>query len=84
MELKVNYLNNEYLGAMARGEKPNCTWYAKEKTYTSEQMDEDMKVCVISHVIDYVELNNVRIVNKSQVKDLIEFLKNLEPALYRK
>jgi hypothetical protein len=80
MRLEVTYLNNE---AKQETDKDVCsaTWHSKRKVYESQQMDEDMKVCTISHKVDRVILNDVQITGKYQVNDLIEFLQNLKPSL---
>ncbi len=80
MKLEVTYLNYE---AKQETNKDTCsaTWHSKRKVYECEEMDEDMKVCTISHKVDSVILNNVRIKGKYQVDDLIEFLQNLKPSL---
>jgi len=80
MKLEVTYLNNE------PKQEPNedvcsATWHSKIKFYESEDMDEDMKVCTISHKVDRVILNDIQITGKYQVDDLIEFLQNLKPSL---
>jgi hypothetical protein len=81
MELQVNYLNNEQPKQDSKSDIVAATWHSKCKTYIAEDMDADMKVCTISHKVDRVILNDIQITSKSQVEDLIDFLKNLKPSL---
>lgn len=80
MKLEVTYLNTD-----TKQEKNEAAIYVarynKRKTYESQQMDEDMKVCTVSHRVERVILNDVQITAKHQVDDMIEFLQNLKPSL---
>ena len=77
MKLEINYLNDENF------KEDQATWYSRWKKYESEQMDEDMLNCPISHKIDRVILNDTQITVRSQADDLIKFLENLKPSLQR-
>ena len=81
MEIQVNYLNNGTPKQEDNKDVVSATWHSKWKTYKAEQMDDDMKVCTISHKVDRVILNDIQITGKNQVDDLMEFLKNLKPSL---
>ncbi len=80
MRIEITILNNETLSEPLSGE---ClaTWYSRNKSYESDEMDEDMKVCTVSHVIDRCHITDVQITGKYQVDNLIEFLNNLKESL---
>jgi hypothetical protein len=80
MKLKINYLKEHQKTENEKEDviKAQCnTW----KRYESEQMDDDMKVCTVSHMVDRAILDDVQITCKKQVDDLMEFLRNLKPSL---
>jgi len=81
MKIQVNYLNREQPKQDEKSDVTCATWYSKWKTYEAEDMDDDMKVCTVSHKVDRVLLDDIQITGKNQVDDLIEFLKNLKPSL---
>jgi len=56
------------------------TWHSRRKTYESDQLDDDMKSCTVSHYVDRVTIDNAQLTTKSSVQDLIEFLTNAKES----
>ena len=78
MEIEIAILNNELFSEGTLPSQP--TWHSRIKSYKSDYMDEDMKVCTVSHYVQRVSIVEAHLNTAADIDSMIEFLTNCRPS----
>ena len=82
MKISIEILNNDFLSSKPE-DQPKCSWYSRIREYFSDFMDEDIKVCTVSHYVNCVKIDDCAIKTQAEVDAMIEFLTNCKPSFQK-